>query len=114
MGPWGAPRPPAPRDLVADRELARSPDETHATALEGPLGRVLLGCASHLGAMSKPPERTSVISSHTTPFILASEEIAFPGVAPGSAIKNSAKRFEAAWGLPADGAFALAAAMVDP
>lgn len=47
-------------------------------------------------------------------FHIAGEDIAFPALADGRAIKNSATRFSNAWDLPFDAAFSLAAAVVDP
>ncbi|RSN28778.1 hypothetical protein DMC61_19765 [Amycolatopsis sp. WAC 04169] len=45
---------------------------------------------------------------------IAGEDIDFPDLADGRAIKNSATRFASSWSLPADAAFSLATAMVDP
>jgi hypothetical protein len=50
----------------------------------------------------------------TNRFNIGGEDIGFPALADGKAIKNSAMRFSSAWGLPHDAAFSLAAAMVDP
>ncbi|MCU7724560.1 hypothetical protein ODJ79_12605 [Actinoplanes sp. KI2] len=52
--------------------------------------------------------------SQTTPFVLAKQPIDFPNLTTGVAVKNAAKRFESAWKLPDEAAFALAAALVDP
>ncbi|WP_201406821.1 hypothetical protein [Mycobacterium intracellulare] len=52
--------------------------------------------------------------SRSTAFVLAGAEVQFPAPAVGTAVKNAAKRFEAAWGLPAEAAFATAASIVDP
>jgi hypothetical protein len=53
-------------------------------------------------------------SVSTSAYTLAGNTIKFPDLASGTAIKNSARRFEAAWDLPPDASFALSAAMVDP
>ena len=50
----------------------------------------------------------------STTFVVAGSKIDFPEPAAGAAVKSAAKRFESAWGLPADAAFALAATIVDP
>ncbi|MEU8232836.1 hypothetical protein AB0C12_24920 [Actinoplanes sp. NPDC048967] len=54
------------------------------------------------------------MSTSTTPFVLNKQPIDFPNLANGTAVKNAAKRFESAWSLPPEAAFALAAALVDP
>lgn len=50
----------------------------------------------------------------TTQFTIAGEPVELPEVASGTAVKNAAKRFENAFGLPGEAAFAMAAATVDP
>ncbi|UUV34294.1 hypothetical protein NQK81_12855 [Amycolatopsis roodepoortensis] len=52
--------------------------------------------------------------SPTTTYNIGGEDMPFPDLADGRAIKNSATRFENAWGLPNKAAFCLATAMVDP
>lgn len=51
---------------------------------------------------------------HSTPFTLSGEPVRFPDLAAGTAVKNAARKFETAWSLPAEAAFNLAAALVDP
>ncbi|MEV0196156.1 hypothetical protein [Nonomuraea sp. NPDC050691] len=50
----------------------------------------------------------------TTPFILAGEQVNFPTLANGTAIKNAARRYESAFELPEEAAFTMASALVDP
>ncbi|WP_158634440.1 hypothetical protein [Amycolatopsis sp. WAC 01375] len=52
--------------------------------------------------------------SPTTTYNIGGEDVPFPDLADGRAIKNSATRFASAWGLPQEAAFCLATAMVDP
>lgn len=57
------------------------------------------------------------MSSSQTQFAeynLAEELVVFPELASGTAIKNTAKRFATAYGLPEGAAFAFSAASVDP
>lgn len=49
-----------------------------------------------------------------TEFVLADKKVTLPNVSAGSAVKKAARRFEAAYELPAGAAFAFAAASVDP
>jgi hypothetical protein len=51
---------------------------------------------------------------HSATFVLAGQKINFPEPAAGTAVKNAARRFESAWGLPAEASFALASILVDP
>lgn len=54
------------------------------------------------------------MSYKTTNFTIAGHLVQFPEVAAGVAIKNAAKRFETAFDLPTEAAFAMSAAIVDP
>jgi len=54
------------------------------------------------------------VSSRTTNHQIAGQSIDFSDVAAGTAIKNAATRFATTYGVPADAAFAMAVAMVDP
>jgi hypothetical protein len=52
--------------------------------------------------------------SHSTTFVIAGAAVNFPEPSAGAAVKSAAKRFETAWGLPLEAAFAVAATIVDP
>jgi hypothetical protein len=74
---------------------------------------------NHLGGTSANSHRRTLLMStaeqqQTAPYVLAGEAIDFPNVAPGSAVKNAARRFAMAYDLPEGAAFAFAAATVDP
>lgn len=47
-------------------------------------------------------------------FTIAGETVVFPNLASGTAVKNGARRFETAWNLPHEAAFAMAASVVEP